>query len=353
MARQDSVFDRLSHGAPLAVFLALGLFLAYELLGVLELIAIAMLVALVLRSIVEGLERLKVPGWLAAVILVGILVGLGALIKLVVIPRLVEEAQTLSSDKPGSFNALTDLLRSVPFIPEPAQLLQRLKGFLVQWLGYLPTLVASTAAVFAAILAGLFLTLYMAINPDPLILGVLRLIPSDRRDGFREFVKRLGKRLRGWIVGTAVVASFVGAAAGVGLWLLGVPLPLTFGIIAGVLNIIPFFGSVVGALLPALLALTISPLKAVEVVALFVAINQIEAHILQPQIMGREINLHPAMVIVSFLVFGTLLGIVGVFLAVPAAVLVGVITDELTEKTPSLGGEPSLAEEEEAEKKEE
>jgi predicted PurR-regulated permease PerM len=80
-------------------------------------------------------------------------------------------------------------------------------------------------------------------------------------------------------------------------------------------------------MLPALLALPISPMKAVLVV-LFVALNQVEGYILQPMVMGREVKLHPAMIVVSFLIFGALLGFVGVLLAVPAAVLCATLLDE-------------------------
>ncbi len=130
-----------------------------------------------------------------------------------------------------------------------------------------------------------------------------------------------------------LVACFVGVMGGLGLWVLGIPLPLTFGILAGILNIIPLFGSILGGVLPTLLALTISPVKALAVVALFMVINQIEGNFLQPQIMGRRIHVPPAMILVSILVLGTLLGpIIGTLLAIPAAVVVVALVDHLTKK---------------------
>ena len=101
------------------------------------------------------------------------------------------------------------------------------------------------------------------------------------------------------------------------MWLLLVSLPITFGILAGLLDVVTFLGSVLGGLLPALLALTISPLKAVEVVVLFFVLNQIEGNILQPRIMGREVHVPGGVIIVSFLVMEIL---VGTFLSVPTAV---------------------------------
>jgi len=168
----------------------------------------------------------------------------------------------------------------------------------------------------------------MSFDPGPLVRGALRLVPLEKRLRVKRFLRTFEVKLWGWIVGQAIVALFVGIGGGVGLWIIGVPLYINFGIIAGVLNVVPYLGSGVGALLPALLALTISPMKAVLVVLLFVALNQVEGYILQPMVMGREVKLHPTMVIVSFLMFGALLGIVGVLLAVPAAVLCATLLDE-------------------------
>ena len=90
--------------------------------------------------------------------------------------------------------------------------------------------------------------------------------------------KTVEDRLRGWIVGTVIVSLFVGISGGVGLWIIGVPLYISIGLIRGMLNVVPYLGSTVGALLPALVALTISPIKALLVVVL----NQAEGYILQP-----------------------------------------------------------------------
>ncbi len=112
-------------------------------------------------------------------------------------------------------------------------------------------------------------------------------------------------------------------------------MPITFGLLAGVLNIVPYLGSTLGALLPALVALTISPVKALLVLVLFLVLNQVEGNFLRPLVMGRAVHLHPAVVLISLLVLGTLLGVVGLILAVPAAVVVATLVDELTaEKRP-------------------
>ncbi len=327
---ESAWYERLTNGAPLSVLVAAGLFILYRLLPVLELVAVAMLVALVLRTIVSGMERARMPTWMAGTAL---LIGLGAfvaLLWLVVIPHVVQEARLLTAALPTYANALADLTDKIGLVPDRSELAGRLRDLFSRLAGTLPSLATSLATLTGAIVAVLFMALYMSVDPGPLISGALRLVPRERRARAREVLRLIGIRLRGWIVGTTIVSLFIGGGGGLGLWILGAPLPIAFGLLAGVLNVVPYLGSTVGALLPALLALTISPIKALSVIVLFVILNQVEGNLLQPLVMGREVQLHPALVIFSFLIMGALLGMVGLLLAVPAAVVVKTLVEELS-----------------------
>jgi len=335
-------YERFSQGAPLAVLVAAALLLAYKLLPVIELVAVAALVALVLRTVVRGMEKAGVPSWLAVTSLVVIVVAFAVLIWLVVVPNVVREARVLASTVPSYAKAWVDLADKVAFIPDRSQLVERIQGVFSQLAGMVPSVATLVAKLTGAIVAVLFLALYMSLDPDPLVSGVLRLVPQENRGRARELIQSIEARLRGWMIGTAIVALFVGGGGALGLWLLGVPLPVTFGLIAGILNIVPYVGSIMGALLPALLALTISPVKALLVVALFVVLNQVEGNLLRPLVMGHAVHLHPAMMLISLLVLGSLLGLVGLLLAVPVAVVIATLVDELS------SGEPDQEEEAES-----
>ena len=312
------------------MLVAAGLFVAYKLLPVIELVALAMLVALILRTAIRGMERARIPTWLAVAVLFSVVGLLAAMLWLVVVPNVARETRLLASAVPGYASALADLADKVAFIPDKSQLSARVQDLFSRLAGVLPSLATLLARLTGATVAVLFLALYMSLDPDPLVSGALRLVPPERRGRARQIIHTIETRLRGWIVGTAVVSLFVGGGGGLGLWFLGVPLPITFGIIAGALNVVPYLGSIVGALLPALVALTISPVKAVLVLVLFLALNQIEGNLLRPLVVGRAVHLHPAVVLISLLVLGTLLGVVGLLLAVPATVVVDTLLDELT-----------------------
>jgi predicted PurR-regulated permease PerM len=334
--RQHSILLREPvRDALLVAFITIGavvaLLIAYRVLDVLKIVALAVLLALVLRTAARGLDRLGLSPFLASIILLAGVGAVGALLYFVVLPEVAREVKRLvSSSGTGSLSALEGYLGGVPFSTELSDLLQRLQGQLTGFIAAVPRVLSSAASAVGGLLAVVFLALYFAVSPETYIRGLLRIVPPERRDGVERFIGILARRLRGWITGTGMVAGFVGVSAGVGLWLLGVPSPLTFGLLAGLLNIIPLFGSILGGAPPALLALTISPFKALQVVALFVILNQIDGNVLQPQIIGRQVHLPPALILVSILLLGTLLGpIVGTLLAIPAAVLVVTLAEHL------------------------
>lgn len=333
------LYERLTRGAPLAVLLAAGLFIAYRLLPVLELAAIAMLIALVLRTLVNRLSDIGLKPWMSALVLLGALGAVGIFLWLTVVPNVLREVQDLISTAPAYLDSLVELSRHLNsnfgLFPDLSSLSDQLQGFLYQELSSLPTLLMGAGYIAAEVLGVLFLALYMSINPGSLVEGTLRLVPKERRGRVRELVDTLEVRLRGWIIGTAIAMLVVGVGVGVGLWVLGVPLALTFGILAALLELIPYFGQIVAALLPALLALTISPVKALLVIVLFIIVIQVDSHIIQPLVMGHRVHLHPAVVLLAFLAFGSLLGFAGLLLAVPAAVFLAVLVSEGGSDEPS------------------
>lgn len=333
--------DRCPEGLARAMILAVlvgigivvGLIIAYQALLVLEVVAVGTLLALVLRTIARGLERLGLSPFLSSVVLLAVLAALGVLVYFVIVPNVAREARVLISQGPGSLNAVANVLQALPIGPDPSEIVEELENYLSGLFRSLPSLALAFVEEIVMIVSVVFVALYLAVSPDTYIRGLLRLVPVNRRESAREFLDVLAQRLRGWVVGTAIVASFVGVMGGMGLWLLGVPLALTFGILAGILDIIPYVGSIVGGALPALVALTISPITALQVVALFVIINQIEGNLLQPKILGSQVHVPPALILVSILLLATLVGpIVGTLLAVPAAVVVITLLERLTEE---------------------
>lgn len=333
---RGELYGRLTRGAPLAVLLAAALYLGYRLIPVIQLVAVAVLLALVLRTAVHGLRSLGLGRAVSVLVVAAALGGFGVFVGLVIAPRVMREVEILYARFPSYVDSLERVSQNLGFLPDLSSLSDRLTDLFYRSVGSLPSLLTDAAGFAGAVAVVVFLALYISISPGPLVSGTLWLVPRGRREEAREILDALEGELRGWIVGVVAISLFIGVGSGTGLWLIGIPLPITFGLIAGFLNVVPYLGSTVGALLPTLLALTTDRplLNALLVLALFVALNQLEGYVLQPLVMGRQVKLHPVTIIVSFLVTGTLMGVVGALLAVPAAVVVTTLVDQLSAEDP-------------------
>ena len=336
---QLSLWNRLTQGAPLAVLLAVVLYILYQLLPVLKLIAVAILLAVVLRTLLKWIQKIVKLRWLAVLVLVGILGSFVLFLATFVLPNLVQETQQLLTAFPTYLNALIGLSMRLherfKFVPDLSQGLAQFRNFADQILAMFPLLLKQTLGATVESFATIILALYMAYDPSTLIGGVFRLVPSRHHPRLNRLLRATGVRLRGWILGTGIAILFLGVGTLIGLWALGIPLALSFSVIAGLLEVIPYFGSVAGGFLPALIALTLSPWKFLFVILLFLVLNQLDAHLVQPLVMGKQVDLHPVVVILVFLMMGKLFGILGVILAVPAAAVLVTLVDEFIPKNPS------------------
>jgi len=331
---KDTIENQITRGAPLALILAAIAYIIYRLLLVVEILAIAALLALALRTSLQWLQKVVKIRWLAVLILIGLIVGFVAFVVLFVIPNFITETQILIAQLPDYLNSLkgfaTSLHARYAFVPDVSQALVQLRGFLVGLFDSFPLLLKNTFGGTVELVGTVILALYMAYDPTSVIRGVMRLIPRRHHERFKRLLESAEVRLEGWLFGTGVAMLIIGVGAALGLWFLGVPLPVSFGVFAGFFEVIPYFGSIVGTVLPALVALTISPIKAVFVLVLFLVLNQLDAHLIQPIVMGKRVDISPVMVIVSFLVMGELLGFFGVLLAVPGAAVFVTIIEEFT-----------------------
>ena len=334
--RPPSLVDKLTQGAPLAVLLVLSLLILYQLRSVLELIAIAILLSLILQTLLRQLEKIIKLRWLAVLVLVIVILGLTILLPIVILPDILSEFQKLTSKLPEYLSSLTkesqNLHARYSFIPDISQEITKLNNFLYGLLKSFPVLLERAFGVTVEAFAIVILALYITYDSGFFTEGLLRLTPRRRHQQLRHILETMRLRLQGWMSGTFLAMLFLGVGVGIGLWLLGIPLSFPFAIIAALFEVIPIIGSFVGGFLPALVALTISPLKLILVLVLFLLLNQIDTHIFQPIVVGQQVNLHPITVIIAVLVMSELLGIIGLIFAIPAAVVITTLFAESTAK---------------------
>lgn len=181
----------------------------------------------------------------------------------------------------------------------------------------LPYLTASTAIAIEAI-AVLAMALYFARDSSVYRDGLIAVFPPRVRHIVRAVLADLGETLRAWIWAQLISMLVLSILTWIGLLLLQVPYSLAFGVFTGLVGIVPFFGTLVSTVLPALFVLTIGGwTHALAVTALGVAVHLIGSNVVQPLIFERRLSVPPLLTILSILMAGAVLGLLGILVAVP------------------------------------
>lgn len=158
---------------------------------------------------------------------------------------------------------------------------------------------------------------------------VVLLAPSFYRRRFRQVLVRCGEALSAWMVGVALSSLCVGTLAAIGLSLLGVKLVAGNAVLAGLLNVVPNVGPTLSTIFPMSVALLESPWKALAVLVLYVAVQNLESYVITPSVMHHQLRLLPGLTLSAQLLFTVVFGPLGLLLALPLAVCVQVIVREV------------------------
>ncbi|MDE3174277.1 MAG: AI-2E family transporter [Gemmatimonadota bacterium] len=175
------------------------------------------------------------------------------------------------------------------------------------------------------------MAIYLAVAPDTYTGMLESLFPPVRRPFVHHILRELGDTLRAYIVGQLVTMTVLGLLSAIGLYILGVPYALTFGVFSGVAAIVPFFGTLLSTTLPALFVLNTPDggTRALLVLGLGVVIHLIEGNVLAPMVMSEQVDLPPVLSILGVLVMGEILGVLGLLIAVPTLAIVMVLIRRL------------------------
>jgi predicted PurR-regulated permease PerM len=317
-----------------AALLVLGL-LFRQLVTLLLAVLITVIVAIPLSAGTSKLERRGVPRTLGAPLaLVTALVILAGLVALV-IPTFVDQVDKFVAESPQIVSSLEHKVEDVTGA-KPADVGDSVQNFLQRYvdhperlIGPLASIGVTVASMVGALVLVLLTALFIAVRPEPLVNGALRLFPLELREDAARVMSRLREAWIGWMQGLAVAMLVLGLIFYVGLRIVGLDFALVFAVISALAVVIPYFGALATGIPPVLYALTYSPGKALAVMAVYVVAHQVEGNIIAPLVMARAIRLHPALIAVGVVLIGELLGAIGLIVAVPILAATVVLTDEI------------------------
>jgi predicted PurR-regulated permease PerM len=330
--RRDQTFaGRVLVTIGFVVLTLLLLLLLYYTFDVILLVFAAVLLAIFLHGLAEIAGRfIKVSeGWLVLIVsafLIAVLAGAIAILA----PDVADQVRHLREELPKSAQSVADyisqfgwgrtLIEQLPSVEDvrqsinPSVLLSGVGGFF-----------SSTLGVVGNFFIVVLLAVYLATEPRFYVRGFIKLFPKPRRHRATQVVAAIGETLRWWLIGKVGSMIFIGVLTWIGLSIIGVPLALTLGLIAGLLSFIPNFGPIVSALPALLLAFIDSPITVVYVLALYIGVQLIESNIVTPIIERETVELPPALTIVSQLALAVLVGGLGLILATPLLAVIMVL----------------------------
>lgn len=189
-------------------------------------------------------------------------------------------------------------------------------------------------------LATLLLAFYWSVHEERTIRSLLLLAPPARREAARELVEQIEAKVGAYLRGQALLCLMMAGMVLVTYWLIGVPYVLTLAIVAGVLEAVPVFGPVLGAIPALLVALSVSASTAVWVLVAVVVIQQLESNLLVPRIMDRAVGVNAIVTLLAIAAFTSLLGLAGAVLAIPMAAVIQLLLDRSVFSRESLAPLP-------------
>lgn len=301
----------------------------YFTLDILLLIFAAALLAIFLRGLADLIRPWVPLGdiWLVLIV-TGLLISLVGVAVALLAPSVADQIQVLRQEIPVSAARAAEFLSNYKWgqavlnqLPTLDDVLTKIDAgtMLTRVGGYFSSTLGAVGNIFITVLVAV----YFASEPRFYSQGLTQLLPVPKRTRAGDILTAIYETLRWWLIGKAASMIFIAIVTWIGLSILGVPLALTLGLIAGLLSFIPNFGPIISAVPAILLAFIDSPMSAVYTAGLYVGVQLIESNIVTPVIERKTVELPPALTIVFQLVLGTLIGGLGLVLATPLlAVLV-------------------------------
>jgi len=314
----------------LSIIKVLGILLAFWFLYVIRDILMILFVSIILASVISPVadcfQKKKIPRGVSVLIVYIILIVLISLSVVLIIPPINEQIKELTNNPPLY---LEKILKGFSNFKEHSEMggdlgslelnSKLLKGGLVQVTGGVFSVISGIFGGVISFFVVLVITFYFTVEKSAAGQLFKTIAPIKYQPYLMQLMSKMQKKIGYWLRAQLILCLIIGVFSYIGLLILGVKYALVLGLIAGLTEIIPYLGPILGAIPAVILAFTQSPFLALLVIILYLVVQQMESNILVPKIMQRAVGLHPVVCIIVLLIGGRIAGVTGVLLAVPVA----------------------------------
>jgi predicted PurR-regulated permease PerM len=324
-----------------AVAIAAALYFIYLIRTVVELVLISVFLAIALSPIVNALDRGRFPRW-AAILTVyfGIVLSIFGL-GLAVVPPVVNGVNDLVDNLPRYVEDLRDN-RQFRKYDEKYDIVDKLQKEAEK----LPSRVGDAAGTLRDVTVGVFtravqlltvlvITFILILDGRRFAEWFFRQLDADAEKRARDVAHEINRAVTGYVVGNLLISVLAGIMTYVTLTILGVPFAVPLAVLMALFDLIPLVGATLGGIVIGIVCAIVDfPTAPIVWVIVLLVYQQAENHLVQPIIYGRTVQLHPLLVIISILIGGTLLGVLGALLAIPAAAVVQILVKDWWQHRP-------------------
>jgi predicted PurR-regulated permease PerM len=300
---------------------------------------LSLFIALVLEPVVRLMQR-KLPmgrGACATTLVLGLIV-VGAVFTLLLLAPLAKSFADFVDELPSIVNDITTNSNLGQWInehssaPETAEAnVKEIAQAIGNAAGGILDVIVSGFSLVLSLVTAIFLTLFLMIDLPRLIGAVDTMLDPRGSTRWNRMAERIITAVSRTMLGNIAISVICGTIYGVSAWLLGTPFPVVMGVIAGLLDLVPMVGATVAGTILVLATLTQGLTPALIMLGIVLVYQQFENYVLQPTILGKAADVSGFFVIVSVMIFGALLGVVGAIIAVPIIASIQIVVKELTE----------------------
>lgn len=313
-------------------------YVIYQVLDIIGIIVVAVILATALDPAVDWLQKYRLPRAISLVVIYLVLFLIVGGIILLLVPPLAHQMVELAKSFPYYYNRLmSGVVAFEGTLPDQAAatLQQALQSFGLRLAESSTSIVSSIASLFGGLITfviTLVITFYLVVEEQGLKKLVASLVPTEYHEYSADLLNRIQDKLGSWLRGQLLLMLIIGVITYIGLTLLGMPYALVLALLAGLTEVIAYVGPILGAIPAVLIAFSISPVKALLVIALYIFIQQIENNIIVPSVMKRSVGLNPIVSILAIMVGFNIAGIMGAVISIPMAAIIALVLSDIFDK---------------------
>lgn len=313
-------------------------FFLFYIRSVLLILFVALILASAFDPWVDWLQKNKIPRSLALLLIyLTVLLILGGAVYLI-IPPIAVEVNQLSKDFPSYWEKIESSFQNLQDYSESHALSKNIQDSLSSLQANIGTAAGGVFSTVFSLFGGIVsffiimvVTFYMTVEEQGLKRFLRSVLPVKYQPYVTHLVNRMQEKIGLWLRGQLVLSVIIFLLCWIGLTVLGVKYALILALFAGVTELIPYLGPILGAVPAVFIAFTQSPTLALWVIGLYFVIQQAENHLIVPKVMQKAVGLNPIVVIAVILIGAKLAGVVGALLAVPVTTALSVLVGDVLE----------------------